>query len=151
MFNSAFQSEVGIVAKGAEVAEAKDSTKMTGGAQNARSSCVQQLSPMGIQNNSGPAMLKTIFAALLISASAAQPAAAATRQVGVPQLSFQIAAASAAYPIHQAEAAMIAKSANPGSTVLSVKLLPSGVYAVTLKVGGSVLQVMVDATTGAII
>jgi uncharacterized membrane protein YkoI len=58
--------------------------------------------------------------------------------------------AGSEYPIHQAEAAMIAKSANPGSTVLSVKLLPSGVYAVTLKVGSSVREVMVDATTGAI-
>jgi uncharacterized membrane protein YkoI len=97
-------------------------------------------------------MLKTILAALLISASAIQPAAAGARHsLGVPQMTFQVAAASADYPIHQAEAAMIAKSANPGATVLSVKLLPSGVYAVTLKVGGSVLQVMVDATTGAII
>jgi uncharacterized membrane protein YkoI len=104
------------------------------------------------ENNSGQTMLKAIFAAVLISVSAVQPAAAGMRHGLLAQgLTIQVAAADGAYPINQAEAAMIAKSANPGSTVLSVKLLPSGAYAVTLKVGGSVLQVMVDATTGAII
>jgi uncharacterized membrane protein YkoI len=117
-----------------------------------RSSCVQQRPPMDVQNNSGQTMLKMILAAVLVVAFAAQPAAAGTRHLfGVGEAGLQLAAATANYPIHQAEAAMIAKSANPGSTVLSVKLLPSGAYAVTLKVGGSVLQVMVDATTGAII
>ena len=56
----------------------------------------------------------------------------------------------AQYPIRPSEAAMIAKDANPDSKVLGVKLLPSGTYAVTLKVDGSVSRVMVDATSGAI-
>lgn len=115
------------------------------------SSCVQMQPPMTECNHSGQTMFKTMFVTLLISFLAVQPASAGLRLgVAVPELGFKLAASSSAYPIRQAEAAMIAKSANPGSTVLSVKLLPSGVYAVTLKVGGSVLQVMVDATTGSI-
>ena len=117
----------------------------------ARSSCVQQGSPMTSRNNSGPAMSRFIFAAILILSSAVIPAQAASRdRPAMLDLAMKMAAGSTAYPIHQAEAAMIAKSANPGSTVLSVRLLPSGTYAVTLKVGGNVLQVMVDATTGSI-
>jgi hypothetical protein len=54
------------------------------------------------------------------------------------------------YPIRPSEAAMIAKDAHPDAKVLNVKLLPSGVYAVTLKIGGSVTRVMVDATSGSI-
>jgi hypothetical protein len=54
------------------------------------------------------------------------------------------------YPIRPSEAANIAKDAHPDAKVLSVKLLPSGVYAVTLKAGGSVSRVMVDATSGVI-
>jgi uncharacterized membrane protein YkoI len=101
------------------------------------------------ENNSGRPMLKFLFAAFLVSISALSPVDAGARALS-EGLSVKIAAGSNAYPIHQAEAAMIAKSANPGSTVLSVRLLPSGVYAVTLKVGGNVLEVMVDATTGSI-
>ena len=135
---------MGTAAQSAEMAEAKTLTA-------ARSSCVQMLPPMTEQNNSGQTMFKTIFAALLISISVAEPASASLRHgLVMPELGVRIAASSSTYPINQAEAAMIAKSANPGSTVLSVKLLPSGVYAVTLKVGGSVLRVMVDATSGAI-
>jgi hypothetical protein len=48
------------------------------------------------------------------------------------------------------EAADIAQNSIPGSEVLKVKLLPSGVYAVTLKADGSVLRVMVSAEDGAI-
>ena len=54
------------------------------------------------------------------------------------------------FPIAPSQAAVIAKDSVPGSKVLNVKLLPSGVYAVTLKVGGSVTRVMVDATSGAV-
>lgn len=116
-----------------------------------RSSCVQQASPKTSKNNSGPAMSRFLFVAFLILSSAVTPAEAALRnRPFMLDLAMKVAAGSTAYPIHQAEAAMIAKSANPGSTVLSVRLLPSGIYAVTLKVGGSVLQVMVDATTGSI-
>jgi uncharacterized membrane protein YkoI len=63
---------------------------------------------------------------------------------------MQLAQDSSQYPIQPSEAANIARDSNPGSKVLNVKLLPSGVYAVTLKVGGSVSRVMVDATSGAI-
>ncbi len=54
------------------------------------------------------------------------------------------------FPVSAADAADIARSAVPGAKVLKVKLLPSGVYAVTLKDGDNVSRVMVDATTGAI-
>lgn len=52
--------------------------------------------------------------------------------------------------IKPSEAALIAKNAYPDAKVLSVKLLPSGDYAVTLRVGGSVQRVLVNATTGAL-
>jgi uncharacterized membrane protein YkoI len=52
------------------------------------------------------------------------------------------------FAIAPSQAAVIARDSVPGSKVLNVKLLPSGVYAVTLKVGGSVTRVMVDATSG---
>jgi uncharacterized membrane protein YkoI len=54
------------------------------------------------------------------------------------------------FAVAPSEAAVIARDSVPGSKVLNVKLLPSGVYAVTLKVGGSVTRVMVDATSGAV-
>lgn len=63
---------------------------------------------------------------------------------------IQAADNSADYPIQPSEAASIARDAYPDSKVLNVKLLPNGVYAVTLKMGGSVSRVMVDATSGAI-
>ena len=63
---------------------------------------------------------------------------------------IQVADSSADYPIQPSEAASIARDAYPDSKVLNVKLLPNGVYAVTLKMGGSVSRVMVDATSGAI-
>ncbi len=52
--------------------------------------------------------------------------------------------------ISPAEAADIAASALPGFKPIKVKLLPSGVYAVTLKADGEVQRVMVDAETGAV-
>ncbi len=63
---------------------------------------------------------------------------------------IQLAQDASQYPIAPSEAANLAKDANPGSKVLNVKLLPSGVYAVTLKNGGSVSKVMVDATSGSL-
>jgi uncharacterized membrane protein YkoI len=63
---------------------------------------------------------------------------------------IQVADSAADYPIQPSEAASIARDAYPDSKVLNVKLLPNGVYAVTLKAGGSVSRVMVDATSGAI-
>jgi uncharacterized membrane protein YkoI len=53
-----------------------------------------------------------------------------------------------AYPISPSQAASIAKDSWPGAKVIRVQLLKSGVYAVTLKQGGEVSRVMVDATTG---
>jgi uncharacterized membrane protein YkoI len=53
--------------------------------------------------------------------------------------------------ISPSQAASIAKQSWPGSKVLRVQLLPSGVYAVTLKQGGEVSRVKVDASTGAIV
>jgi uncharacterized membrane protein YkoI len=52
--------------------------------------------------------------------------------------------------ISPAEAADAAEQALPGFKVIRVKLLPSGVYAVTLKADGEVQRVMVDAETGAV-
>jgi uncharacterized membrane protein YkoI len=52
------------------------------------------------------------------------------------------------YPVSPAEAASIAKQSWPGAKVIRVQLLKSGVYAVTLKQGGEVARVLVDASTG---
>lgn len=54
------------------------------------------------------------------------------------------------YPVSAADAADIAQSQYPDAKVLKVNLLPSGVYAVTLKQGGNVSRVRVNAQTGAI-
>ena len=55
---------------------------------------------------------------------------------------------SGSYAISPSEAASIAKGSWPGAKVLRVQLLPSGVYAVTLKQGGEVSRVLVDAQSG---
>ena len=52
------------------------------------------------------------------------------------------------FAIKPSEAALIAKNAYPDAKVLGVKFLPSGDYAVTLKVGGSVQRVLVNARSG---
>jgi uncharacterized membrane protein YkoI len=54
------------------------------------------------------------------------------------------------YAVSPSEAASIAKESWPGAKVLRVQLLPSGVYAVTLKQGGEVSRVLVDAQSGEI-
>jgi hypothetical protein len=54
------------------------------------------------------------------------------------------------YAISEGQAADIALATQPEAKVIKVKLLPSGVYAVTLKEGGNVTRVMVDANSGAI-
>jgi hypothetical protein len=58
---------------------------------------------------------------------------------------------NADYPVSPAEAAEIARSSWPGAKVLRVQLLPSGVYAVTLKLHGEVSRVKVDATSGSLV
>jgi uncharacterized membrane protein YkoI len=50
--------------------------------------------------------------------------------------------------IRPSQAAAIAQGQVPGSRVVGVKLLPSGVYAVTLKTDESATRVMVDGQTG---
>ncbi len=52
--------------------------------------------------------------------------------------------------ISPSQAASIAKETWPGAKVLRVQLLPSGEYAVTLKQGGEVSRVKVDASSGSI-
>lgn len=52
------------------------------------------------------------------------------------------------FAIRPSEAALIAKNAYPDAKVLGIQLLPSGEYAVTLKVGGSVQRILVNATSG---
>ncbi len=64
-----------------------------------------------------------------------------------PELEY---AQDAAVRIEPSEAAAIAQDAVPGSMVLKVRLLSSGVYAVTLKSNGSVVRVMVSAEDGSI-
>ena len=60
--------------------------------------------------------------------------------------------AQAAEPqVTPSDAAAIAQDAVPGSRVLKVKLLPSGDYAVTLKVKGSVMRVVVSGIDGSIL
>jgi uncharacterized membrane protein YkoI len=54
-------------------------------------------------------------------------------------------------PVSPAEAAAIARGTWPGAKVLRVQLLPSGIYAVTLKQRGEVSRVLVDAISGAIV
>lgn len=53
--------------------------------------------------------------------------------------------------IRPREAARIAKNATPGYRVLKVKLLPSGIYAVTLRGEGRLTRVMVDGRSGEIL
>ena len=94
-------------------------------------------------------MFKGLIAACLVSGllGVSQPLGS----LALANDSFiQIADSSADFPIQPSEAASIARDAYPDAKVLNVKLLPNGVYAVTLKVGGSVSRVMVDATSGAI-
>lgn len=55
------------------------------------------------------------------------------------------------YPVSPTEAAAIARGSWPGAKVLRVQLLPSGIYAVTLKQRGEVSRVLVDATSGSIV
>jgi hypothetical protein len=53
--------------------------------------------------------------------------------------------------IRPRQAAAIARDAYPGTRVLRVRLLPNGIYAVTLRGQGRLVRVMVDGRTGAIL
>lgn len=88
-------------------------------------------------------------------AACAQPAIQAGQQVAEVMTAvqdqiqhFKLAQSEGEFPVSASDAAEIARNAQPGSKVLKVQLLPSGVYAVTLKDGDNVSKVMVDATTG---
>ncbi|MDE2444783.1 MAG: PepSY domain-containing protein [Alphaproteobacteria bacterium] len=94
-------------------------------------------------------MKSNLFVGLFLGFSLAFGAPAAQAQK-LPIAFEMLAQDSGQFAVTLSQAAVIAKDSVPGSMVLNVKLLPSGVYAVTLKVGGSVTRVMVDATTGAV-
>jgi uncharacterized membrane protein YkoI len=94
-------------------------------------------------------VLKGFVTALVLSSVIGVSQPLSTPAFAVNDL-VQVAEDSSNYPIQPSEAANIAKDSNPGSKVLNVKLLPNGVYAVTLKKGGSVSRVMVDATSGSV-
>jgi hypothetical protein len=95
---------------------------------------------------------KILLISLLLGAPM-QPglAAEASRPLAAPlAASEQLTQDASQFPVKPSQAALIAQQAYPGAKVLGVKLLPSGEYAVTLKVGGSVQKVLVNATSGAI-
>lgn len=89
-----------------------------------------------------------VFAVLMSGIVGCGATPALAQKIDLPVM--QIVDNSDQFPVAPSEAAGIAMDSVPGSRVLSVKLLPSGVYAVTLKVGGSVTRVMVDATSGSV-
>jgi uncharacterized membrane protein YkoI len=84
-----------------------------------------------------------------VQAAGADNSKAAITTVDAEDGSFDVAEGEAA--ISEGQAADIAQSTQPNAKVIKVKLLPSGVYAVTLKEGGNVTRVMVDANSGAIL
>lgn len=107
---------------------------------------------------------KEMVAVLILASLAVTPAFAGKRNFqpvlqpfsaravdGADASLFEVAQSDSQYPVSASEAANIAKDSMPGAKVLKVQLLPSGVYAVTLKEGGNVSRVMVDATTGSIV
>ena len=96
---------------------------------------------------------KLIILAIISQALVATPSFAFDRlplMQAQPSDAFDVADDQGQFAIRPSEAALIAKNAYPDAKVLGVKLLPSGEYAVTLKVGGSVQRVLVNATSGAL-
>jgi hypothetical protein len=93
------------------------------------------------------------LAIVLVLGLGALPAAAQSRLLDEPdygdEIGLELVQDSGAQ-IAPSEAAAIAQDTMPGAKVLKVKLLSSGVYAVTLKVQGSVVKVMVSAEDGSI-
>jgi uncharacterized membrane protein YkoI len=91
----------------------------------------------------------------LVALLAAQPADAQNyrpRIIVKPNLAPRINAPlrNLGVKIRPSQAAAIAQGQYPGSKVVGVKLLPSGVYAVTLKTDTDAMRVMVDGATGAV-
>ena len=106
-------------------------------------------------------MLKSVLIAIFVAMPQSVPAVqaqglsvpAALRSLAPdlgPITAIPYTAQDGNFPVKPSQAALIAQQANPGSVVLSVKLLPGGQYAVTLKIGGSVQRVMVNATNGSL-
>jgi uncharacterized membrane protein YkoI len=96
--------------------------------------------------------IKSIIVALVLAFSAL-PAAAQTLLDDLPELDDEPRMEMAQEDggqITPSEAAAIAQDAVPGAKVLKVKLLSSGDYAVTLRVKGSVMRVMVNSQDGSI-
>jgi uncharacterized membrane protein YkoI len=101
---------------------------------------------VGIVVLAAMALSQTAFAQPKWKAHRAFRALVETVEPDAPQL--QLMQSQGEFPVTASDAAEIARGSVPGSTVLKVRLLPSGVYAVTLKDGDNVSKVMVDATTG---
>jgi uncharacterized membrane protein YkoI len=96
--------------------------------------------------------IKSIIVALMLAFSAL-PSAAQTLLDDLPELDDEPRMEMAQEDggqITPSEAAAIAQDAVPGAKVLKVKLLSSGDYAVTLRVKGSVMRVMVNSQDGSI-
>jgi uncharacterized membrane protein YkoI len=99
--------------------------------------------------NGGMKYVGVVLAALL----AAQPSLAQNYRPNIiirPNAPPRVKAPSPnlGVKIRPSQAAAIAQGQVPGSKVVGVKLLPSGVYAVTLKTAESAMRVMVDGQTG---
>jgi hypothetical protein len=99
-------------------------------------------------------MLKTVMISFAIWAVVGSGASFSATRLPKPVLQVEtsgevmLAEDAGSFAIKPSEAALIAKNAYPEAKVLNVRLLPSGEYAVTLKVGGSVQRVLVNATSG---
>jgi uncharacterized membrane protein YkoI len=101
--------------------------------------------------------MKTLVTLLMLLTLAGTPVAAQSRLPDefdaiterLPSDGFELVQEYEAR-IAPSEAAAIAQDAVPGAKVLRVRLLPSGVYAVTLRAKGSVIRVMVSAEDGSI-
>ncbi len=76
---------------------------------------------------------------------------AQSQDYGDPNLGMDPGLDGGGLSIRPREAAQIARQAVPGAKVLNVKLLPSGIYAVTLRGGGRLTRVMVDGRSGDIL
>jgi uncharacterized membrane protein YkoI len=100
--------------------------------------------------NGGLKYVSILLAALI----AAEPAAAQYRPnrniIIRPNIAprIKVPTPNLGRKIKPSQAAAIAQGQVPDGKVVGVKLLPSGVYAVTLKTDTDVTRVMVDAQTG---
>lgn len=96
------------------------------------------------------------FAALALAAILAANSASAQSNYGRPNIIIRPNVVKPKLPnlkakISPSQAAAIAMREMPGAKVVGVKLLPSGVYAVTLKSASSVARVMVSGSDGSVL